>query len=87
MMETGRFATLNELAATEKINSCYVSRLLRLTLLSPDIVEAILDGRQTEGMMLPGLMEKFPLKWDGERGHISAPFTANLGPAPCARAD
>ena len=44
VMEAGRFATLNELAAAEKINSSYVSRLLRLTLLAPDIVEAILDG-------------------------------------------
>jgi len=43
MMETGRFDTLNALAAAEKINSSYVSRLLRLTLLSPDIVDAILE--------------------------------------------
>ena len=63
MMETGRFATLNELAAAEKINSSYVSRLLRLTLLSPDIVEAILDGRQPNGMTLPALMEPFPVEW------------------------
>jgi hypothetical protein len=64
MMETGRFATINELAAAEKINSSYVSRLLRLTLLAPDIVEAILDGRQPDGMTLPGLMEPFPAEWD-----------------------
>jgi hypothetical protein len=64
MMETGRFATINELAAAEKINSSYVSRLLRLTLLAPDIVEAILDGRQPEGMTLPALMEPFPVEWE-----------------------
>jgi len=63
MMETGRFATLNELAAAEKINSSYFSRLLRLTLLAPDIVEAILDGRQPDGMTLPGLMEQLPVEW------------------------
>ena len=63
MMEAGRFATLNELATAEKINSSYVSRLLRLTLLPPDIVEAILNGRQPEGMTLPGLMESFPVEW------------------------
>ena len=67
MMETGRFATLNELAAAEKINSSYVSRLLRLTLLAPDIVAAILDGRQPEGMTLPGLMEFFPVDWGRQR--------------------
>ena len=67
MMEAGRFATLNELAAAEKINSSYVSRLLRLTLLAPDIVKAILDGRQLEGMTLPGLMEPFPVEWGEQR--------------------
>ncbi len=56
MLETGRFATITELAAAEKINASYVSRILRLTLLAPEVVEAILDGRQTEGMTLPGLM-------------------------------
>ena len=63
MLESGRFSTINELAAAEKINSSYVSRVLRLTLLAPDIVEAILDGRQPEGMTLPGLMEPFPVDW------------------------
>ena len=67
MMETGRFATINELAAAEKINSSYVSRLLRLTLLAPGIVEAILDGRQPEGMTLPALMEPFPVEWERQR--------------------
>ena len=67
MMETGRFATINELAAAEKINSSYVSRLLRLTLLAPEIVAAILDGRQPERMTLPGLMEPFPVEWQGQR--------------------
>jgi len=67
MMETGRFATLNELAAAEKINSSYVSRLLRLTLLAPGIVEAILNGRQPDGMTLPGLMEQFPVEWPRQK--------------------
>ena len=62
-----RFATIDELTAAEKINSSYLSRLLRLTLLSPVIVEAILDGRQPEGMTLPGLMEPFPVEWAEQR--------------------
>ncbi len=49
MIEAGRYSTINELAAAEKINSSYVSRVLRLTLLAPDIAEAILDGRQPGG--------------------------------------
>ncbi|MEI6161162.1 MAG: hypothetical protein WCP77_15105 [Roseococcus sp.] len=69
-METGRCGTINELAAAEKINSSYVSRLLRLTLLAPDIVEAILDGRQQEGVTLPGLMEPFPVEWGRQQPAI-----------------
>jgi len=87
LLETGRYGTIDELAAADKISSSYVSRLLRLTLLAPDVVEAILDGRQPDGMTLPGLMEPFPVEWDRQRGHISAPLTANLAPAPCGRAD
>ena len=64
MMEVGRYGTINELAAAEKINSSYVSRLLRLTLLAPNVVEAILDGGHPEGMTLPGLMEPFPVEWE-----------------------
>ncbi len=51
----------------EKIDSSYVSRLLRLTLLALDIVEAILEGRQPDGMTLPALMEPFPVGWEGQR--------------------
>jgi hypothetical protein len=63
MLETGRYGTIDEIAAAEKINDSYVSRVLRLTLLAPDVVEAILDGRQPEGMTLPGLLQPFPLNW------------------------
>jgi hypothetical protein len=63
MMEMGRYGTIDELAAAEKINSSYVSRVLRLTLLAPEIVDAILDGRQPDGMTLPVLMELFPVEW------------------------
>ena len=68
MMEAGRFSTINELAAAEKINPSYVSRVLRLTLLAPGMVEAILDGRQPKGMTLPGLMILFPVEWTQQTG-------------------
>ena len=67
MMDKRRYGTNEKLAAAEKINSSYVSRLLRLTLLAPNIVEAILDGRQPERMTLRGLMEPFPVEWDRRR--------------------
>ncbi len=47
---------MREPAKAEKVNETYISRALRLTLLAPDMVEAILDGRQPDGMTLPRLM-------------------------------
>ena len=78
-METGRYGTINELAAAEKINSSYVSRLPCLTLLAPDIVETILDGRQPEGTTLPGLMEPLPVEWARQFGQLTpTPSPASL---------
>jgi hypothetical protein len=67
MLESGRYSTIKELAAAETINESYVCRVLRLTLLAPEIVEAVLDGRQPEGMTLPGLMEAFPVEWEWQK--------------------
>ena len=50
MLESGEYATIREIATAEKINESYVGRVLRLTLLAPDIVEAILGGRQPAGL-------------------------------------
>ena len=63
LLETGTYGTIEELAAAEKINSSYVSRILRLTLLAPQIVEAILDGRQPEKMTLVVLTEPLSVYW------------------------
>jgi hypothetical protein len=68
MIETGRHATVAELAAAEKINPSYVSRVLRLPLLSPTIVEAILAGRQPDGVALPALLEGVPVGWGEQAG-------------------
>jgi len=54
---------LGEIAAVEKINPSFFSRALKLMLLTPAIVEAILDGRQPAEMTLAGLMEPFPVGW------------------------
>jgi hypothetical protein len=63
MLESGSYSTIKELAAAEKINASYLCRVLRLTLLAPEIVEAILDGRQPEGVTLPGLMAGVEVEW------------------------
>ena len=70
LLESGRYGSLAELAAAEKIDRSYLGKTLRLTLLAPDIVEAILDGRQPPGMGLPRLMEPFAVEWDRQRTQI-----------------
>jgi hypothetical protein len=64
LLEGGVYGTIDEIAVAEKINPSYVSRVLRMTLLAPDIVEAILYGRQPAEMTLAALMKPFPVSWD-----------------------
>ena len=68
MLENGTHATIVGIAAVEKINGSYVGRALRLTLLAPDIVEAILGGRRPAQMMLAALLRRFPVGWRERRG-------------------
>lgn len=56
-----------DLAAQEGIAPYYLTRVLRLTLLAPDIVEAILDGKQGLEVPLARLMNGFPEEWEGQR--------------------
>ncbi len=72
MLESGEYATIAEIAAAEKINPSYVSRVLRLTLLSPAIVESILDGRQPADMTLSVLMQPFAVLWAEHNGDFLA---------------
>jgi hypothetical protein len=61
ILDDGVCATIGELARREGVNRSYLSRALRLTLLAPEIVEAILDGRQAEGVRLEELRNGFPV--------------------------
>ncbi len=70
MLESGEFATIVELAESEGIACSYMTRVLRLTLLSPDLVEAILDGRQPATLQLDTLLKPFPSEWMAQRKHI-----------------
>ena len=67
MLETGQYARIKEIAKAEKINPSYVSRVLRLTLLAPDLVEALMGGCQRSTMSLRDLMKPFPIEWDRQR--------------------
>lgn len=67
LLETGAYGTVAEIAAAERINPSYVCRVLRLTLLAPEIVEAILDGRQPAEVTLAMLLKPFPVEWKEQR--------------------
>ncbi len=73
MLEDGTHASINALAEAEKINRAYVCRLLNLTLLAPDIAEAVLDGRQPKGMMLEELVRALPADWVEQRRRFNCP--------------
>ena len=70
LLDEGVHATLEDLARAKGVNATYVSRILRLTLLAPEIVEAILDGRQPAALQLDDLLKGFSLDWAERRYHI-----------------
>lgn len=72
MLEEGRHATIDELARVEQINPSLVSRVLRLTLLAPDVIEAILDGRQAAALTSARAMEPFPVAWRDQRAELGS---------------
>jgi hypothetical protein len=72
LLDSGEFATMAELAQREGIAVSYLTRILGLTLLAPDIVEVILDGRQGSGVMLVHLMERLPIDWERQRDCLSS---------------
>jgi hypothetical protein len=67
LLENGTYTCLDDIARTEKIGASFVSRYYRLVLLAPDIVEAILDGRQPAQLTMKELLEPFPVEWKGQR--------------------
>ena len=64
LLVRGKYSSASELADTEGVTRSFVTRLLRLTLLAPDIVEAILDGRQPKGLQLEELTRALPSAWE-----------------------
>ncbi len=67
MLESGEFATIAELADSERIAPSYMTRVLRLTLLAPEIVESILDGTQGPEVTLARLLDPLPFDWALQR--------------------
>ncbi len=70
MLESDDFAAMAVTAKHERIAPSYMTRVLRLTLLAPDIVEAILDGKQGPEVTLAWLLEPFPTSWEAQPMHF-----------------
>ena len=71
MLESGEQATVRDLAKAETIDEVYLGRVLRLTLLSPTLIEAILEGRQPATLELDDLLQQFPIEWDQQLGSLT----------------
>jgi hypothetical protein len=71
MLESGEFATIGDLAEREKVAGSYLIRILQLSLLAPDLVEAILLGYHDADVTLEALRQPVPLDWEEQRGKLA----------------
>jgi hypothetical protein len=76
MVDSRQFATIADLAEREAIAVSYLTRILRLTLLAPDVVEAILNGQLAPNVTLGRLLEPIPEEWVGHAEHVSRAHAA-----------
>ena len=70
MLESGKYSCAADLAKAEKVNASYFSRILRLTLVAPEIIEAILSGRQPGTLQLNDLLKPLPVIWARQRSTL-----------------
>jgi hypothetical protein len=70
MLESGEYSSAADLAKAEKVNASYLSRILRLTLLGPEIVEAIIVGKQPPMMQVDDLLKPVPAQWQQQKSVI-----------------
>jgi hypothetical protein len=75
LLDEGRFASITEMAEAERIERGYLGSLLRLTLLAPEILEAVLDGRHLERLTLPRMLEPFPARWEEQPSALATVIT------------
>jgi hypothetical protein len=72
MIESGAFTSITELAEAESVNQSYACRILRLTLLAPNIVTEILDGQHSSNLMLKRVMRLLPTRWNEQTAILKA---------------
>jgi hypothetical protein len=83
LLDDGTYASISDIARAEKLDRTYVGDILRLTLLAPWVVEAIVEGRHPAEMTLPGMMKEVPMEWEAQR----AVFEISARCADAASAD
>ena len=83
MLDDGRYGSITELAAGEKLDRGYLGKILMLTLLAADIVEAMMDGRQPAELGVHVLRQGFPVEWREQRVAFPADWTRRNGEALC----
>ena len=71
MLESGEFSTIADLAQRERIAAPFLTRTMRLSQLAPDLVEAILNGHQPQGLTLEALRDPLSTDWAAQRRHLS----------------
>jgi len=76
-LESGEVSCMKDIADKERIGTTYVTRLIKLTLLAPDIVEAILNGKQPKTLDLIDMTTFMPLEWGEQRRKFGFPTTPN----------
>ena len=70
MLGDGVCSSVSDIGDAENISKSYVSRILRLALLAPDILETILAGRTNQALMLDQLERPLPASWAEQREHF-----------------
>jgi len=78
LIDTGRYCGIGELAKALGVDRRYVGRILDLACLAPDIVEAIVAGREPSGMSLEKLMKGLPMEWDAQLAMLRQVAFPNL---------
>jgi hypothetical protein len=76
MLDDGVYASVSDIGDAENISKSYVSRILRLALLAPDIVDAILAGTTDQGLMLERLEQPLPVSWEEQHQRVLSARTS-----------
>jgi len=76
MLESGKFNSIRELSETLGLDSAYVARIMRLTLLSPEIAKAIIEGHEPSGLSYRMLAKPFPILWRNQASALGITDTS-----------